>query len=191
MAGSIELQGPAETCTYGSASWRREVALVPQNHALLPRLTAEENVACGRLGHVGVFRGVLGWLRPIDRDVVRGALDAVGLTGFERRRADALSGGQQQRVAIARALAQEPSVLLADEPVASLDPGTARSVLDLFRELAVARGMAAVVSLHNPPLARACCDEIVGIRDGVAVFQGPAAELDETRCATLYDGGEA
>lgn len=141
------------------------VALVFQRPRLVGRLSAVENVLAGRLGHMTRWRGLLKRFDKHDWTLAFECLDRVGLLSHAADRADRLSGGEQQRVSIARALAQEPRVLLADEPVASLDPVNARIVLGSLRQCAD-EGLAVVASLHQPELAREFADRIVALKDG-------------------------
>jgi phosphonate transport system ATP-binding protein len=136
------------------------VALIFQKAHLVGRISAVRNVLGGRLGHRSRWRGLLGRFAEADWLVALDCLDKVGLLEHALDRTDRLSGGEQQRVAIARALAQQPRLLLADEPVSSLDPGNARQVLELLRGCAD-RGLAVVASLHQPELARRFADRIV------------------------------
>jgi phosphonate transport system ATP-binding protein len=136
------------------------VALIFQRAHLVGRIRAVDNVLGGRLGHLPRWRGLLGRFADADWQQALGCLDEVGLLGHAADRTDRLSGGEQQRVAIARALAQQPRALLADEPVASLDPDNARRVLAILRACAD-RGLAVLASLHQPELARAYADRIV------------------------------
>jgi len=164
----------------------REVAVIFQQFNLVNRLTALENVLAGRLGYVPAWRG---WLRRFDRSdrlLALECLDRVGLMDLAMRRADTLSGGQQQRVAIARALAQCPTLIVADEPVASLDPSTSTGVLDLLHGIARSEGVAVVCSLHQVHLARAYADRIIGLSSGRVVFDLPAARFDENAFQRLY-----
>ena len=133
-------------------------SVVFQQHALAPRLTARANVLVGALGRVGFWRATLGRWPAGEVAAAEDCLARVGLAGLGRRRADTLSGGQRQRIAIARALAQRAPVLLADEPVASLDPGNAEAILDLLRDLARRDGLAVLMCLHQPDLARRFAD---------------------------------
>ncbi|MEN9783338.1 MAG: phosphonate/organophosphate ester transporter subunit [Pseudomonadota bacterium] len=165
---------------------RSRTAMVFQQHQLIGRLTALDNVLTGRLGHHGSIRCIFPLPRH-DRLVALEALERVGLLDSALTRADQLSGGQQQRVGLARALAQEPSIILADEPVASLDPATARHVLSLIHSVCKAQGIAAVVSLHQVDLALAFADRIVGVRAGQTVFDGPPCALDETVVQHIYN----
>jgi len=133
-------------------------AVVFQQHALAPRLAARTNVLVGALGRVGFLRATLGLWPARELAAAEDCLAQVGLAGLGPRRADTLSGGQRQRVAIARALAQRAAVLLADEPVASLDPANADAILGLLRGLARRHGLAMLVCLHQPDLARRFAD---------------------------------
>jgi len=141
-------------------------ALVFQQHALANRLTARENALVGALGRLGFWRAALRLWPRAEVAAADAALASVGLAGLEDRRADRLSGGQRQRVAIARALVQRAPVLLADEPVASLDPTTAEGVLGLLRDLALAQGLPVLVSLHQPGLAARFADRVLRLEDG-------------------------
>ncbi len=140
-------------------------AMVFQHHALARRLSAEANVLVGTLGRVGFARSTLRLWPAAERRLAAECLDRVGLAGMGARRAAHLSGGQRQRVAIARALAQRSSVLLADEPVASLDPANAEAVLDVLRGLA-GQGLAVLLCLHQPELARRFGDRCLQLHAG-------------------------
>lgn len=141
------------------------VAVVFQRPRLVGRRSALANVLAGRLGHLPRWRGLLGRYGDADLRIALGALAQVGLLERADSRADRLSGGEQQRVSIARALAQQPRVLLADEPVASLDPDNARNVLGILRDCR-SRGLAVLASLHQPELAQEFCDRILRMEAG-------------------------
>ncbi len=167
---------------------RRKMAMIFQSYALVDRLTVMENVLSGRLGYVGFFQS---WMRRFPQDDIDAAfelLDKVGLTGLHDRRADALSGGQRQRVGIARALMQDPKLLLVDEPTASLDPRTARQVMTLLAELCQERGLAAIINIHDVPLARQFTDRILGLQAGKLIFDGPPAEPTDDILPEIYGG---
>ena len=164
---------------------RRSAAMVFQHHQLIGRLTALDNVLTGRLGHHGAMRALFPLPRN-DRFIALRALDKVGLLDCALTRVDELSGGQQQRVGIARALAQQPRIMLADEPVASLDPGTATRVLGLIDDVCRADGIAVVVSLHQVELARRYADRIVGVNGGYVVFDGAPHVLDAATIDRIY-----
>ncbi|WPB86436.1 phosphonate ABC transporter ATP-binding protein [Sediminicoccus rosea] len=141
-------------------------ALVFQQHALANRLSARDNVLVGGLGRIGFWRAAFRLWPRADIAAAEACLDRVGLGGLGARRADRLSGGQRQRVAIARALHQRARILLADEPVASLDPALAEEVVALLRDLARRDGLAVLVSLHQHDLARRFADRLLHLENG-------------------------
>ncbi|MFG1311346.1 phosphonate ABC transporter ATP-binding protein [Xanthobacter tagetidis] len=187
-AGAVRIGGVDIAAVKGRA--RRRVAVVFQQFNLVSRLTALDNVLAGRLGHVPAWRGLLRRFSRADRLLALECLDRVGLLDKALQRADTLSGGQQQRCAIARALAQRPDLIVADEPVASLDPAASAGVLELLRGIARSEGVGIVCSLHQVPYARAYADRIVGLSHGRLVTDVPAARFDEAAFAALY-GAEA
>ncbi len=161
------------------------VGLVFQRPQLIGRVSVLDNVLAGRLGHLPRWRGLVKRFGPIDERVAFEVLAKVGLLDRAAERCDRLSGGEQQRIAIARALAQQPLALLADEPVASLDPANSARVLGTLRALAD-DGLAVLCSLHQPELARRYADRVVALMDGrVAGPHGPAG-LDAAALAALY-----
>jgi phosphonate transport system ATP-binding protein len=164
---------------------RQDVALIFQQFNLVRRLTALHNVLAGRLARLPTWRVLLRRFARADRQRALACLDAVGLLDRAYARADQLSGGQQQRVAIARALAQEATVVLADEPVASLDPESAAAVLDTLRVVARA-GVAVVASLHQVHLATAYADRIIALRAGRVIEDAPMARLDASAFEQIY-----
>jgi phosphonate transport system ATP-binding protein len=165
---------------------RRAVALIFQQFNLIRRLTAMENVLVGRLADVPTWRVLARQFTRADRQRALGCLDTVGLLDKAGVRADQLSGGQQQRVAIARALAQHAKIILADEPVASLDPESSATVLQSLRS-AVATGVAVVASLHQVHLARTYADRILALRAGRVVADAPTARLDVRSIEQIYE----
>ncbi len=169
---------------------RRRLGMIFQDHALVGRLTVMENVLAGTLGRTGFWRSVRRRFDPADVAEAFALLDRVGLTGFEDARADELSGGQKQRVGIARALIQHPDVLLVDEPTASLDPATSVRIMTLITEICRERGLAALINLHDVPLARRFCPRIVGLVNGEVAFDAPASALDDEVLRRVY-GAEA
>lgn len=187
-AGEVSMAGiGAVSDPVALRALRRQVGMVFQQHQLIGRLSALANVLTGRLG----FHSPLRTLFPMPKDeklIALDALDRVGLLGHALRRCDQLSGGQQQRVGMARALAQQPRVMLADEPVASLDPATAERVLQLIHKVCKSAGIAAVVSLHQIELARRFADRIVGLSAGCVVFDGAPAELNARAVEGIYGG---
>jgi phosphonate transport system ATP-binding protein len=185
-AGRVALDGRDVASLRGRE--RRRIGLVFQQFNLVGRLSALDNVLAGRLGHVPAWRG---WLRQFDAAdlaLAHSCLERVGLRGHADQRADTLSGGQQQRVAIARALAQQPDVIIADEPVASLDPGSGAGILELLKSICHADGLAVVCSLHQPDYARRYADRVLGLRAGRVVVDVAAADFGRAQQDTLYDG---
>jgi len=164
---------------------RRAVALIFQQFNLIRRLSALENVLVGRLAHVPTWRVLARCFSRADQQLALDCLDTVGLRDRAGVRADQLSGGQQQRVAIARALAQHAKIILADEPVASLDPESSATVLESLRS-AAGRGVAVVASLHQVHLARTYADRILALRAGHVVADAPTAQLDVRSIEQIY-----
>jgi phosphonate transport system ATP-binding protein len=187
-AGEVTVGG--ETVTGASEDRlrriRARVGFVFQQFNLLRRLTVLENVLVGRLAHTRRWRSLVGWFPVADMVRARGALDRVGLADLADRRADTLSGGQQQRVAIARALVQEPRLLLADEPMASLDPALAHTVMELLRRINEEDGITVITSLHVLELAQAYAQRIIALRDGHVVHDGSPENLSRGAAALIF-----
>jgi phosphonate transport system ATP-binding protein len=192
-AGEIVVGG--DTVSGASASELRRVrariGFVFQQFNLLRRLSVLENVLVGSLTRVPTLRSLLGLFPAADVARARVALERVGLASLGDRRVDTLSGGQQQRVAIARALVQEPSVLLADEPMASLDPALSHTVLGLLRHISEEDGLTVVTSLHVLELARLYGRRVVGLRAGRIVYDGSPEGLTEAAAERLFASGTA
>ena len=167
---------------------RRRTGMVFQQHHLIGRLTSLENVLTGRLASHGTLRTLLPLPRT-DRMIALEALQRVGLADRALHRADQLSGGQQQRVGIARAIAQRPEIILADEPVASLDPETSVKVLRDLHRICREDGITAIVSLHQVDLARQFADRIIGLANGHIVFEGTSSELGSATLDKIYKAG--
>ena len=183
--GSVRIGG----VTLGKSNLRKlraSVAMVFQQFNLVARLSVVTNVLTGRLAHRSWVGSVFYLFRQEDLDISREVLARVGLTDKAWSRADKLSGGQQQRVGIARALAQRPKVILADEPVASLDPVASEEIMALLREIRDRDGITVVVNLHQVDLARRFADRIIGMNDGRVVFDGTPAELSPQTLRTIY-----
>lgn len=165
---------------------QRAVGFVYQEFQLVGRLNALQNVLTGRLGHIPTWRSTLALFGATDRRIALDALDRVGMLHKAIQRTDSLSGGEKQRVAIGRALAQEPSVLLADEPVANLDPELAMGVLTDLQAAARELGVTTLINIHNVAQARQFADRIVGIAQGRVVFDGTPAEFDRDALDRVY-----
>jgi phosphonate transport system ATP-binding protein len=165
---------------------RRRMGMIFQEYALVERLTVMENVLSGRLGYVGFWRSFLRRFPQKDVEEAFRLLARLGLDDMVDKRADALSGGQRQRVGIARALIQDPEILLIDEPTASLDPKTSRQIMRLILQLCRERGLAAVINMHDVPLATMFVERIVGLRQGIIVYDGPPNQLNADRLTEIY-----
>lgn len=166
---------------------RRNVGMIFQQFNLVKRLSVLENVLCGRLAYSNVFASTLKLFSEEDISFALECLDKVGLADKAGRRADQLSGGQQQRVGVARALVQQPRVILADEPVASLDPKSAKHVLDILRNICRKEGITMVVSLHNVELARDYGERAVGIKEGLMVLDKKACQITRPDEDYIYE----
>lgn len=172
----------------GAKLWRehrRRAGFVFQQHHLLPRRSVLQNVLCARLGYHPFWRGFFP-APEADRRLALDSLVSVGLIDKALERADQLSVGQQQRVGLARALCQEPELILADEPVASLDPASARQAMTLIAGVCRERAITAVISLHQVDLAREFGDRIVGLSRGGVVFDGTPDQLTQQSLSRIY-----
>lgn len=192
-AGVVRVAGEELTRLHGRklSQARMALGMIFQHGHLVRRRSVIANVLCGTLGRhrgVGTAFGTLPWS---EADFAMECLDAVGLTAFAGQRADTLSGGQAQRVAVARALAQRPRAMLADEPVASLDPEAAEEIMRLLRRLASEEGMPVVCVLHQPELARRYADRILGLRQGQMMFLEAANDITPGQVTALYESQAA
>lgn len=169
---------------------RRQIGMVFQQFNLVKRSKVITNVLSGRLGYVNGWTSLLGLWSHEDHDRAIRALDRVGIADKANNRADALSGGQQQRVGIARALMQEPRLILADEPVASLDPVLAHSILQYLEALNRTDGVTVICSLHFLDLVHRYATRVIALKDGIKVFEGLPNEIDRARFKEIY-GEEA
>lgn len=165
---------------------RRRIGMIFQEYALVERLSVMENVLSGRLGYLPFYKSFLRLFPQTDIDNAFRYLERVGLMEHANKRADELSGGQRQRVGIARALAQEPELLLIDEPTASLDPKTSRQIMRLIEEISHERGLPAIINIHDVPLAKQFMERIIGLQGGRIVFDGKPEELDEAMLTRIY-----
>ena len=170
--------------------YRRRTAMIFQQHQLIARRSVLQNVLVGRIGYYSTVRSLF----PLPKQEVHRALeclDRVGLLHKANERVDSLSGGEQQRVGIARALTQQPQLILADEPVASIDPVTATRVLSLLRTICKEDNIPAVVSLHQVDFARSYADRIIGLTNGRIVFDGRSEELTNDVLNQIYHNSES
>jgi len=165
---------------------RSRIGVVFQQFNLVGRLSLYSNVALGALGRISPIRGLLGLWPAAVRAQAMAALGRVGVADYAGQRASTLSGGQQQRAAIARALVQQAQLVLADEPVASLDPVSARRVLELLRALNRSDGLTVMVTLHQVDYALRYCDRVIALKAGRLVYDGPPSGLNRERLADIY-----
>ncbi len=169
---------------------RKDIGYIFQQFNLVNRLTVLTNVLIGCLGHIPAWRGNIGWFTKAEKLKALEALQRVGMDKYAMQRASTLSGGQQQRVAIARALMQKAEIILADEPIASLDPVSAKRVMEILKEINEVDGKTVVVTLHQVNYAKSYCRRAVALKKGHLYFDGDARELSEERLNALYEGDE-
>ena len=189
--GRIAFEGRDVTALRGGGAraWQADCAMIFQQFNLVPRMDVVSNVLHGTLNRTGTLRALFA-LWP--REDVHRAIDILARLGIQdhaAKRAEALSGGQQQRVAIARALMQDPKIILADEPIASLDPMNAQVVMDSLRAIHEEDGRTVICNLHTLDTARRYCDRVIGMRDGRIVFDGTPAQLTTGVARDIYGAG--
>ncbi|SNY92864.1 phosphonate transport system ATP-binding protein [Cohaesibacter sp. ES.047] len=166
--------------------WQRDCAMIFQQFNLVPRLNVLTNVLLGRLNHRNTILNLLNIFTPEERAQALLALERLGIEQTALQRAGTLSGGQQQRVAIARALMQNPKVILADEPIASLDPLNAQIVMDSLKDINERDGITVVTNLHTLDTARTYCERVIGMYQGRVVFDGPSSALTREAVRQIY-----
>lgn len=186
--GEILIDGKSITTAKGKElrMIRRDIGMIFQSFNLVKRTTVLRNVLAGRVGHHSVLRTLLGLFPKEDIDLAFEALDRVNIVQKAYARADELSGGQQQRVAIARVLSQKAKIILADEPVASLDPLTTKQVMDDLKRINMDLDITTIVNLHSIDLARQYATRIIGLQAGEVVFDGSVSEATDERFAEIY-----
>ena len=191
-SGTVAVCGRSPAALHGRAlrAHRSEVGMVYQRFHLVGRKSVRDNAVAGSAGRVATWRTLVGMFPAHERRAATEALHRVGLGDHAGQRADTLSGGQQQRVAIARTLVQDPQVVLADEPVASLDPGSSERVLALLRSLAHDDGRTVLVSLHQVEYARRFCDRVIALDGGRVVIDSCPAEILTSDWQRLYAAPE-
>ncbi|MFW2590083.1 phosphonate ABC transporter ATP-binding protein [Sagittula sp. SSi028] len=186
--GSIHFDGMDVTALKGRAlrQWRRDCAMIFQQFNLVDRLDVLTNVLIGRLAEHGLLSSMAMRFTDAERAMAIEALDRFDLVPQALQRAGTLSGGQQQRVAIAKALVQRPKIMLADEPIASLDPANATRVMDGVKQINTEDGLTVLVNLHTLDTARAYCDRIIAMRQGRVMFDGTPAQLTDDVVRDIY-----
>lgn len=187
-SGSITFNGVETTSLKGRSlhAWRAKCAMIFQQFNLVSRLDVFTNVLIGRVNYRSTVRSILKSFTPEEVTLAVLALERLDMIQYALQRADTLSGGQQQRVAIARALTQEPDILLADEPIASLDPRNATLVMNALRTINTTDKITVICNLHTVDTARTYCDRIIGMVSGRIVFDGKPAELSDIKIREIY-----
>jgi len=166
--------------------FRRKIGMVFQSFNLVTRTTVIKNVLTSRVPDMPLWKAIIGLYSKADKIIALEALDKVGILDKAYIRADQLSGGQQQRVALARTLAQKPEIILADEPVAALDPVTAGQVMDDFKKINKEMNISVLINIHHVDLALKYCDRVIGIRAGEIVYDGPSKDVDREILKEIY-----
>jgi phosphonate transport system ATP-binding protein len=185
-SGHVVVSGRGLEPLPGRRQLARLVGLLPQGLDLVPQLSVKHNVEAGALGAWGTLRSLAALLLPLEHPPARAAVERVGLGQRLHDRVADLSGGEQQRVAFARLLVQDPALVLADEPVSSLDPARADQLLDVLRTAVHEDGRTLVTSLHDPALARRHVDRMIGLREGRLVFDLPPPRVTDDLLTRLY-----
>ena len=186
--GTVWLDGQAVSAQRGRGlrQLRRKVGMIFQNYNLVYSLSVLQNVLHGRLGYMNGLKGVFGLYSEEDKQEGLDLLEELGLADFAYNRASDLSGGQKQRVGIARAIIQRPKLLLCDEPIASLDPSSAKTIMDLLRDMTRRRNIACIVNLHQLDVALKYSTRIIGLSKGEIVFDGPPEQLNDATIERIY-----
>ena len=186
--GTVLLEGEAVSRQRGRAlrALRRKVGMIFQNYNLVYSLSVLQNVLHGRLGYMRGPKGIFGLSSEADKRQALELLEELGLGEFSYNRASDLSGGQKQRVGIARAIMQGPKLLLCDEPIASLDPSSSKTIMDLLRSMTQKRNIACIVNLHQLDVALQYSTRIIGLSKGEIVFDGPPQQLDDETIQRIY-----
>jgi phosphonate transport system ATP-binding protein len=189
--GTITFEGEEVSALRGAArrDWQSRCAMIFQQFNLVPRMDVVSNVLHGTLNRRSTFATMFNLYPQSDIHKAIEILDRLGIAEQAPKRAEALSGGQQQRVAIARALMQDPSIILADEPIASLDPMNAQIVMEALRRIHEEDGRMVIANLHTLDTARRYCDRVIGMRDGRIVFDGRPDQLTTGAARDIYGAG--
>ncbi|TWT05280.1 phosphonate ABC transporter ATP-binding protein [Planococcus sp. CPCC 101016] len=165
---------------------RRETGMIFQHFSLVPRLSVIQNVLTGMFGYRSSFKNLIGWFTAEELALAKQVIADVGLSEMTYRKVEQLSGGQKQRVGIARALAQQPKVLLGDEPVASLDPGTSNHIFTLLTEMHERLNLLTIINVHDIELAKRYATRILALKDGKLIFDGPPEKFNNAEYRETY-----
>lgn len=187
-SGELKVDGVEVSKLEGKSlrALRRKIGMIFQSFNLVTRTTVIKNVLTAFVPELSVWRSIFGIFPKEMKLKALESLDKVGILDKAYTRVDQLSGGQQQRVALARTLAQSPSIILADEPVAALDPVTAKAVMDDFRNINKNMGITVLINIHHVELALEYCDRVIGVKAGQVVFDGPSCEVNDDVMKTIY-----
>lgn len=190
-SGSLTVDGTDVMSLHGKSlrSFRRRIGMIFQSFNLITRTTVIKNVLTAFVPDLPWWRAAFGIFTKEEKMKALESLDKVGILDKAFVRADQLSGGQQQRVALARTLAQNPQIILADEPVAALDPVTAKQVMDDFRRINKDMNITVLINIHHVELALQYADRVIGIRAGEIVYDGPVDKVDQAVLDSIYQGG--
>ena len=190
-SGSVHFEGRDVTHLTGPAKrhWQSQCAMIFQQFNLVPRMDVVSNVLHGTLNRRSTLASVFNLFPRTDIDRAIDILDRLGIAEHAPKRAEAMSGGQQQRIAIARALMQDPRIILADEPIASLDPMNAQIVMEALRRIHEEDGRTVIANLHTLDTARRYCDRVIGMRAGRIVFDGTPEQLTTNMAREIYGAG--
>ncbi|CAM4123642.1 phosphonate ABC transporter ATP-binding protein [Mesobacillus thioparans] len=184
--GEIEIDGQLLAEMNDQKQRAKKIGIIRQQFDLIGELPVIHNVLAGKLSEWGIFKSLLSMLIPQDKDDAIRALSRVGLREKLYERTSALSGGEQQRVALARLLVQSPEIVLADEPVASLDPARAEDILALLVKIASEENQTLIASLHSVEYAKKYFDRLIALKDGQIFFDLPASSVSDAQIASLY-----
>jgi phosphonate transport system ATP-binding protein len=186
--GSLQVLGHEVNALRGKqlVDLRRQIGFIFQQFNLVKSLSVLQNVVVGRIAYMPLWRGVTGLFSDEDKAIAKRAIDSVGLEGRYHEKARNLSGGQQQRVAIARALVQQPKIILADEPMASLDPKLSELVIQMLEKINQDQNITVIVNIHVLSLAKKYAKRIIAFRKGQVAFDGTPAELTEAKIDEIY-----
>lgn len=186
--GKVWLDGQAISDQHGKSlrDQRRKVGMIFQNYNLVYSLSVLQNVLHGRLGYMSGLKGIFGLYSEEDKKEALDLLKEMGLEQFSYNRASDLSGGQKQRVGIARAIMQSPKLLLCDEPIASLDPSSAKTIMELLHDMTQKRNIACIVNLHQLDVAMKYSSRIIGLSKGEVVFDGTPGQLTDEMIEKIY-----
>lgn len=165
---------------------RRQTGMIFQHFSLIPRLSVMQNVLTGMFGYRSSFKNLIGWFTAEELALAKKVIEDVGLSEMAYRKVEHLSGGQKQRVGIARALAQQPKILLGDEPVASLDPGTSNHIFTLLTEMHERLNLLTIINVHDIELAKRYATRILALKDGKLIFDGPPEKFSDSQYRETY-----